>query len=168
MIVKYISLMMIMFSCSYIGILISRKYIKREAELIEFKKALNILETKIQFTYEPLVEIFLDISNKIENNIGKIFYNASIYLKKYSAEIAWNKSIDESITNLSKEDKNVLKGMGKLLGKTDIQGQLKQIQLVKTFLDNQLLQASEEKKKNEKLYRTLGITFGIMIVIIIC
>ena len=53
------------------------------------------------------------------------------------------------------EDKEVLKGLSKLLGKTDINGQINEIKLVSNFLDTQIQIAQKEKEKNEKMYKTL-------------
>ena len=48
---------------------------------------------------------------------------------------AWEKSIDSSNIMLLQDDKEALKSLGKLLGKTDIEGQISQIRLVNNFLD---------------------------------
>ena len=63
--------------------------------------------------------------------------------------------------SLNEEDKNVVKNLGKLLGKTDIEGQLSQIDLTLSFLDGQIEKAEKEKEKNEKLYKTLGVMTGL-------
>ena len=52
-------------------------------------------------------------------------------------------------------------------GKTDLQGQLNEINLHISFLDKQIVLAEEECKKNEKMYRTLGTIFGLAIIIIL-
>lgn len=70
---KYILLIAIFGLCTAIGLAISKTYENRVKELKEFKSILNIIKTKIRFTYEPLSEIFKHISNKNETNIEKIF-----------------------------------------------------------------------------------------------
>lgn len=52
-------------------------------------------------------------------------------------------------------------------GSTDIYGQMSQIEITESFLQEQIRQAQEEKNKNEKLYRKLGIAFGLGFVIIL-
>ena len=54
-----------------------------------------------------------------------------------------------------------------MLGKTDVSGQLNEINLTMNFLDSQILSAEEKCKKNEKMYRTLGTIFGLAIIIIL-
>ena len=50
---------------------------------------------------------------------------------------------------------------------TDAEGQLSQIEITESFLEEQIRQAQEEKNKNEKLYQKLGMTIGLAIVIIL-
>ena len=88
-------------------------------------------------------------------------------MKEISASKAWEDAIDETDCNFSKEDKKVLKTLSKLLGQTDTEGQISQIQITQNFLDTQIKEALEEKKKNEKLYSKLGTTIGLVMVIIL-
>ena len=69
-----------------------------------------------------------------------------------------------SITN---EDKIILNNLGKMLGKTDLNGQLNQIEMTEDFLNEQIIKAEKEMNKNEKLYKTLGMLLGLAIVIIL-
>ena len=153
--------------CSTIGLLKSQKYIYRVNELREFKNALNMFKTKIKFTYEPLPEIFRQISGAIKPNIGSIFKIASYNMNFFSAGDAWNKAIDTDILNINLEDKNVLKNLSKLLGATDLEGQLSQIEMTSDFLDEQIKKAEKEREKNESMYRKLGMIIGLGIVIIL-
>ena len=68
---------------------------------------------------------------------------------------------------MKKEDIETLKTLSKMLGKTDISGQINQIELVKTFLDNQIQEADTEKRKNDKMYRSLGIVAGLSLVVLL-
>lgn len=153
--VKYLILFFIFGTTSFIGILIGKKYSNRVKELQEIKNALAMFEAKIKFTYEPIPEIFKEMSNKFSENIGQIFKNASNKMINKPADVAWCEAIDESNNNINKEDKEVLKGLGKLLGKTDINGQISEIKLVSNFLNTQIEIAQKEKEKNEKMYKTL-------------
>ncbi len=157
----------IFLSCSIIGILKSNKYAYRVEELREFKNAFSILKTKVIYTYEPLPDVFEEISESINSNISGIFRSASYNMNFKSADEAWNTAIETDILNITSEDRNILKNFGKLLGQTDIKGQLNQIDLTSTFLDNQIKKAEVDRERNERLYRTLGMTLGLAIVIIL-
>lgn len=158
-IVKFISLITILILSSYIGIIITNKYKNRVIELKEIKRGLNIFETKIRYTYEPVPEIFNEISKNLKENIGDIFKNASNNMKNDIANDAWVQAIEKSSTSMNNEDLEVVKGLGKLLGQTDLQGQVSQIELTDQFIDTQIEKAEKEYTKNEKLYKTLRCSY---------
>lgn len=166
-IIKFIILSGIFCLSTACGITISRKYITREKELKEMLNALNIFEEKIKFTYEPIPDVFKEISEKCISSIGNIFKSASDNMQIMSAGEAWEKAIDESETKLNKGDEDTIKGLAKMLGQMDLDGQVNEIRLTMKFLENKIEDAQMERKKNEKLYKTLGATIGLAIVIIL-
>jgi len=167
LILKYIIIFLVFCISFYIGNLISKKYTLRLMELKDFKNALNIIESKIKFTYEPLPDIFLQTSKMVSKNISKIFIEASNNMKVENAEDAWNKSIEAGITNLDTDDIENIKNFGKMLGKTDKEGQLSRIELTKAFIEMQIEKAKIEEEKNAKMYKTLGGIVGLAFVIIL-
>ena len=167
LIIKYTSLFLLFIAFTAIGMIISEKYKNRVIELKEMKSAFNILETKMKFTYEPLPVIFSDIIKNLKSNISYIFQIAVEKMKDCTAGEAWNKALEECHTNLNQDDINILKGLTSLLGKTSLEGQVSEIKLTSTFLDNQIQKAEEEEKKNKKMYRTLGVVIGLTSVIIL-
>lgn len=166
-IIKWVIIFGVFFTSFMIGNLISKKYILRVKELKDFKSAFNIIESKIKFTYEPLPEIFLQTSRMLSNNIEPIFVQAGTYMKNIDAEEAWNKSLEESITNLKKEDIENIRSFGKMLGKTDKEGQVSQLELTQTLIEMQIEKAKVEEEKNAKMYRTLGSIVGLAFVIML-
>lgn len=154
-IIKFITLILIFGGTSFIGILVAKKYENRLKELQEIKNALHMIEVKIKFTYDPIPKIFREIESKVTENVGEIFELAAEKMETASVEAAWEESVYSASTNLLPKDKEILKDLGKLLGQTDIEGQISQIKLVIDFLNIQIEEANIEKMKNEKLYRTL-------------
>ena len=167
-IIKYFILFLILLGTSLIGKFLAKKYVYRLEELEEIKNALNILKTKIKFTYEPIPEIFGEIAQATCKSVGQVFRLAKENMATNTANIAWEKAVEESENNLIQEDKYVLKTLSKLLGQTDVEGQISQIEITQKFLETQLKEAQQQKEKNEKLYSKLGTTIGLAIVIILC
>lgn len=166
---KLIILFIIFIASSSIGYIIANQYKNRVDELKELKNALNMLKTKMKYTYETIPDIFEEISKKTKENISNIF-KSSIYNMKMlqmNAGQAWKKSVIDSKTSLNQEDKTVLINLEKLLGKTDLEGQVGEIEMTNDFLDSQIEKAEKEKIKNEKLYKTLGNVIGMTIVILL-
>ena len=166
--IKYFILFLILILATMVGKYLSKKYVYRLEELEDIKNALNILKSKIKFTYEPIPEIFEEISKTSSRNISELFKTAKIKMNDLTANEAWEEAIEESQNNLKKEDKDVLKTLSKLLGQTDAEGQISQIEITENFLESKIQEAMEEKKKNEKLYTRLGTIMGLTIVIILC
>ena len=166
--IKYFILFLILVSSTLIGKFLSKKYVYRLDELEDIKNALNILKTKIKFTYEPIPEIFDEVSNNVNKNTGRIFNLAKEEMKKKSASEAWELAVEKTECNLKKENKKIIKTLSKLLGQTDVEGQISQIEITEEFLEGQIKEAEEERRKNEKLYTRLGTVLGLAIVIILC
>ena len=165
--VKYFILFLILVSSTLIGKFLSNKYIYRLEELEDIKNSLNILKTKIKFTYEPIPEVFGEIAENVNSNISRLFLLAKQNMEKMSAGKAFEEAVDNFTCNLKSEDKKVIKMLSKLLGRTDVEGQISQIEITEEFLENQIKEAEEEKKKNERLYTRLGTVIGLTIVIIL-
>lgn len=153
-VVKYIMLFLVFISSCLVGKFLSKKYTYRLEELEEMKNALNIFKSKIRFTYEPLPEIFEEISkNTIETspNIGQIFKIAKEKMTEVSAEEAWKMAIDEVQTNLNKEDINTILMLSKMLGQTDVEGQVSQIEVTRKFFRESNKRSTRRKTKKRKV-----------------
>lgn len=165
---KNLILLTIIGICTQIGIMKSKTYKYRVEQLQEIKNMLNIFKTKIKFTYEPIPEIFESIANSTDDKkISEIFRKSSEDMKYMPAGKAFEKNIDNTETYFIEEDKKVIKTLSKLLGKTDIEGQIGDIELTDKYIDEQIIKAKENKSKNEKLYKSMGLIIGITIAIIL-
>ena len=166
---KYVLLIAILVLSIYIGDLMSKKYINRVKELIQIKLSLNILKSKIKFTQIPLKDIFEQILKSTEEiNIKEFWKNVIKELNNnLEIEVAWKNTIKKTEMNLNNEDLNILFNMGKMLGKTDVDGQISNLEVASTFIDTQIKKAEIEKQKNSKLYKTLGVVSGLAILIIL-
>ena len=88
-------------------------------------------------------------------------------LSYYQVKEVWENCIQDADISIKQEDKDVLKKLGKLLGQTDVEGQISEIEVTENFLNMQIENAEEEKKKNQKIYKTLGVVAGLVFVIIL-
>ena len=165
--VKTILLFAIFSLSTGIGILISKMYENRVKELRQFKNILNIIKTKIKFTYEPLAEIFNQISQEKSSKIEEIFENMTYKLAFENIKYSWMDAIQEADISITQEDKDILKELGKVLGQTDADSQVNEIEVTESFLNMQIEKAEEARKKNQKMYKTLGVGVGLVFVIIL-
>lgn len=167
---RYVFLIAVLLGSTSIGFLLSKGYKYRVIELRCLSNLINILQNKIKFTHKPLQEILEEISN-IETNtrITQIFYKTAQNLEKDNCQEALNKAIIEEkfFLNLKTEDIELLKTLGTVLGKTDVEGQMSEISQFNILLDNQIKKAEQEHTKNDKMCKSLGTIIGLAIVIIL-
>ena len=156
-IIKGSLIISIIIVCSLIGNIKANSFDKRYFELKKFKRSLGIFRSKLEFTYEPVCEIFKEVS--------RLVYEENIF-ERFIENNNWDLAVDAQ-KNFENDDKEVVKSLGKMLGKLDKDGQLNEIYLVDGFIDKQIETAYEIKQKNEKLYKILGRSVGIAIAIIL-
>lgn len=167
LIVKVILGVAIIICSMRIGMLLSKKYKFRLDELDEFKNEFKIIENKIKYTYQPLEEIFSEIAEISTYEVKAFFKSVADHIKVKGAEFAWKENIQSAELSIKKEDREVLKEFGTLLGKINKEGQLNQINFINELLDRQIDKAKLEREKNETMYQKLGVIFGIGLVIVL-
>ena len=169
-ILRYFFLFGIVAGSTSIGFIISKGYSERLDELNAFNTLINILQNTIKFTKLPLKDIFEQIGNiTIKTRVKNIFINCSQKIKDTTLENAWKQAIDEEMDylNMKNEDFDVIETLGNTLGKTDIDGQMNELNQFKERLNIQIKQAEEEKRKNSKMFKSLGTIAGLVLVIIL-
>jgi len=169
-ILRYFFLFGIVAGSTSIGFIISKGYSERLDELNAFNTLINILQNTIKFTKLPLKDIFEQIGNiTIKTRVKNIFISCSKKIKDTALEKAWKQAIDEEMDylNMKNEDFDVIETLGNTLGKTDIDGQMNELNQFKERLNIQIKQAEEEKRKNSKMFKSLGTIAGLVLVIIL-
>lgn len=167
---RYLFLISILAGSTSIGFLLSRSYSNRVRELKAFSKLVNIVKSKIEFTQKPLAEIFEE-TYLVEKNlkISKIFYISAKKIESKNIKDAWNEAISEEkfFWDLKKEDIALIRTFGNMLGKTDVEGQVSEINQFKELLNSQISMAEEENSKSSKMYKSLGTIVGLGIIILL-
>jgi stage III sporulation protein AB len=140
-------------------------------DLIEMKRALSILKSEIEFSMVPLPEAFINIANRTKSPIDKIFNQLG-----QLANCEENNSISDiwecTITNFqkdtyfNKEDVEQLISFGKTLGYLDKGMQITSIETMTGYIDEKINLLNKTRFGNRKMYRSLGVLGGVLVVII--
>jgi stage III sporulation protein AB len=114
----------------------------------------------------------LYIADNLKTKVYRLFYITAEQLKEnrnLSAGECFKQVVDDEriFLSLNKDDIEIIKELGVCLGQVDMEGQVKTIKLVSNSLKQQLVEATEENKKNFKLYRNMGVLSGLIIMIIL-
>ena len=105
----------------------------------------------------------------LRGGISDLFSEVYKNVKTINTRDAWNLAVEDTkeLLNFNNEDLNIIKSVGNMLGKTDVEGQVSELNLSIGFVDMQIEKAEAECKKSEKLYRSLGSIVGLAIVILL-
>lgn len=172
MLVKLVLSIVIIGSCTLLGIQYGDNLKKRVKELNVLLQAVNLMKANIQYTFTPLPQIFEDIGKKSDEPLKTLFMNISEKLFKNEVDSVYDAFYlelfeGENHLNLKKDDNEIIIDMAKSLGDTDVEGQNSVLNLTELKLKKQIENAEVELNKNLKMYRYLGFSIGASIVILI-
>ncbi len=171
MLFKIIGSIILICSTSLIGFSLAADCSKRPRILREIQALLQMLENEISYLSNLLIDAFRRIVENSKVDAAILFKAAADYLvaSGVTADEAWEKAVEVNYSRLSlnKEDKAILISFGRMLGNSDLDGQLNNIKLMSSQLKLQEAKAEEMKRKNERIYRSLGVLSGLAITIIL-
>lgn len=172
MVFKLLGCIMVLLSSGFLGYVLSTDCKRRPRQLRELQSMLQIFENQISYLSDVLIEAFGRICSSSSGETAIFFSDAAERLRSgrsVSAAQAWEEAVRVNIrrTSLNREDEEILVSFGKLLGSSDLEGQIKNIRLTLSQLKLQEQKAEESRAKNEGMYRSLGILGGIAVVIVL-
>ena len=172
MIIKLVGGAMIIAATGILGIAAANKYSLRPKDIRKFRSAVQMLETEIIFGCTPLPQALSNIAAKSEGALSRFFCNVAddlLTAASYSLEGAWGKALNILIqsSSLNASDQELIGDFGKVLGGSDREDQKKHFELLYIQLKQHEVIAEEERRKNEKMYRSLGFLSGIVIFIML-
>ena len=170
MLLKIVGSLIVFISCSMLGYSHAKTYAKRPQELKVLQTLLQIFENEISFLSNVLTEAFQKVYSCSDSSV-KVFFEAAIDNLKNGlcASDAWTKAVKDNIskTNLNSEDESIIISFGKMLGSSDLEGQIKNIRLTINQLKIQEQKAEELRSKNERMFKNLGVLGGLAIIILL-
>ncbi|GEN45290.1 stage III sporulation protein SpoIIIAB [Alkalibacillus haloalkaliphilus] len=167
---KWIGAIMILFTCTWVGIDIARNYSKRPKQIRELLQALQIMEAEIVYAQEPIHRVLSYVSKQLSPPVSYIFHDLSeqLMLGDASLQSLWEDVVSKQWrqTAMKAKEKEVVLQFGQSLGLHNIEQQQKQIQLAKVHLQHELEAALEDEKRFSGMFRTLGVLSGLLFVLI--
>lgn len=169
---KGIGAVLIILSSGLLGIMLSGKYSLRPKELRKLRFSLQLLETEIVYGSTPIPYACYNVGCKSDKPWSQFFHSVSRSLLErrfFSMEEAWNEGIAECLSNsyINLADKELLRNFGRIIGKSDTEDQKKHFKLIYAQLEHQEKIAEDERKNNEKMYKSMGFLVGAALLIIL-
>lgn len=158
--------------CTSLGYLYSGIYVKRFENLVSLKGAIKILETEIIYGSTPLPDALLNVYEKANPKIREIFKDIHDDLVKNRRVLVFNSFlyVEEKMSSeyfFKKQDIESFMDLGRVIGSSDRYDQEKNFKLILDQMDSFIEEARNERDKNEKMYRNLGVLCGLGIIIML-
>ncbi|HHT50627.1 MAG TPA: hypothetical protein GXZ78_04010 [Eubacteriaceae bacterium] len=162
----------ILLSCTSIGLLMAWKYKVRVRQLKEIRGIFQLIETEIFYTATPILEVLEKVARQASSPIASIFKEIIGEIKRREGKTLgriWCKAFERGRENtgLTKEDLVPINYFGNILGTSDQESQIKNGKLVQSQLIKLEEGAEKDFIRNEKLFKNLGVLLGLTIVIIL-
>ncbi|MCX7843271.1 MAG: stage III sporulation protein SpoIIIAB [Clostridia bacterium] len=172
MVLKIGGSLLVLAASSLIGWILAGDFSRRPNELRALQGMLEMFETEITFMSNVIADAFDKISKSSQSSVALFFKLTAEKLQAggMNACQAWEAAVKEGIraTALNKEDESILLSFGKMLGNSDVEGQVKNIRLTLHQLKLQEQKAEESRKKNESMCKSLGVLGGLAVVVVLC
>lgn len=168
--VKMLGIIMVLGSSTALGFFEKHKLLTRRKALMKMLDSINIMTRELKFSFIEIPKLIKKLADK--SPIGNIFAQIYSEIKKkdgLSIEHKWIKCFKEygMLIGLAKEDIDIIIKISSVLGKYDVNEQEKALNYYNLQLKNNL-DILELKIKNEgNIYKTLGVSIGLVIVIIL-
>jgi len=172
MIIQIAGTLFVMTGSVGLGMYFSAKESFRVQDLLEFKKALMILSSEIDYMRSTLSEACANISKRTGLGISLVFERFSKLLAKGNGETAyqlWVEAMEfcKEETCLAADDRAVLEDFGKTLGYLDKQMQKNAIDCAVAYIDEKTKALAVTSEKNKRMYHSLGVIGGLLLIVVL-
>lgn len=145
---------------------------QRVRQLQLFQQSLKLLVAEVAYAHSILPLAFEKVSRQAGFPVKEIYSTAAGMLgsgNDLSAQQAWDSALDQvsARTCYTEKDMEVVRALGVSLGESQKEGQLTQIELTLKRLEFVLHEAQEDKSRNERMWRYLGLLGGAALVILL-
>ena len=164
---RYLAALIIFSVCSYMGFSAGEKEKKRKEQLFAFLRLFYHVKNQINSFSMPTKEIYKNFSDKTLSQCGFLdFLNSrgeNVYVNQ------WENALKKCEKNLclSQNEKNLVYGFGKNIGKSGKENQIKNFDYYISETEKVFEKLKSETSKKIKAYRALGFSIGAMIALLI-
>ncbi|CAG7642286.1 stage III sporulation protein SpoIIIAB [Paenibacillus allorhizosphaerae] len=168
---KLLGAMLILLSGTLFGFYQASLLARRPKQIAELIRSLQRLETEIVYGFTPLPEALASTGRSCSTPAGRLFLRAAEELRRAegrSVQMIWRESVSEEWRNtaMKMQEREVFLQIGSTLGLTDKEDQVKHLRLAASQLQTESDNAREEQQRYERMWKSLGVLMGALVVIL--
>ena len=169
MAIKYLGAALIFCGCTAGGFFLAGTHRLAEFCLEELIRALDFMCADLSFRASSLPELLSRAGNAVRGPISRVFQSLG---RELSRQI-WERPEDcmnrilEQVRSLPENVTNHLRELGQCLGHFHLDGQIRQLQQVRSHCDYTLETLRKGREQRLRSYQTLGICAGAALAIVL-
>jgi stage III sporulation protein AB len=168
---KFIGAVFILIAAALFGFLQALHYARRPKQIRGLIGALQRMETEMTYALTPLPELLEALSRQTAEPIASLYRVAAERLMStsgISTREIWQQEVKETWirTSMKLPEQEIMLQLGHVLGMSDRGDQVKHLHLAVSQLQLEEADSREEQRKYEKMWKSLGILIGALLVIL--
>ncbi|MCL6449721.1 MAG: stage III sporulation protein AB [Acetobacteraceae bacterium] len=169
---KMMGAALVLVASAWFGQMVASNYAARPREIAALAAGLQFLETEIVYGSTPLPAALGRVGREVEGPAGAPFRRAAELLEgggAPSAAEAWRQALEEcwKETAMDRADLEAVAALGPTLGASDRADQSRHLRSAVERLKRREQVASDERARNEGMWRYLGILGGAAVVLLL-
>lgn len=168
---KLFGAMLILLAGTLFGFYQALLLARRPRQIADLIRSLQRLETEILFGFTPLPEALVLTAGAGQGPVSALFRAAGDELSQSggrSVQQIWQSVITGHwrSTSMKPQERDTLLQLGTTLGLTDRDDQIKHIRLTVKQLEGEERIARDEQQRYERMWKSLGVLMGLLVVIL--
>ena len=164
---KWIGALLVIAGCGGVGFSMAWSHKREERLLRNLKGALDFMVCELQYRLTPLPELCRLVSAEQKNSVGQVFLWLSQELEsQILPDVAYCMRNSLGKVDMPKRLQEGLLLLGQNLGRFDLEGQLKGMEMVRTYCDLELEALGKNREERLRSYQTLGLCAGAALAIL--
>jgi len=166
--IKIMGAIMVISGCGYVGFRMAANHVREETSLRKLLSVLDYMECELQYRYTPLPELCRQAAMQLRGQIQKLFLRLTQELEdQISPDVDRCMQVTlEAFNDTPKYTRQVLAGLGRSLGRFDMEGQLKGLDNIRQECRRILDSLVKDKETRIRSYQTLGLCAGAALAIL--
>ena len=164
---KWMGAMLVIAGCGSVGFRLAWAHKREEQFLRDLKSSLDFMACELQYRLTPLPDLCRLAGRNLKSPVGETFLRLSRELEQQILpDVEY--CMDQAL-KYGEFPKRVLEGfrlLGNNLGRFDLQGQLKGMEMVRDYCDRELETMGRNKEERLRSYQTLGLCAGAALAIL--
>lgn len=168
MTIQIIGALLVILGCGGFGFRLASAHKKEERLLRQLIDVIDYIACELQYRMTPLPQLCRQAALECSGTINRLFTALAIELEQQlspNAELCMKVALEQA-THLPRDIIEILKRLGRSLGRFDLSGQLTELENIRKMCKTKQDKLCQNRDVRLRTYQTLGLCAGAALVII--